>query len=108
MGLAGVNEIDRPLVGDKDGGQPVKIIKNQIGSLVGGKTPGKAEGEDPGLQSTFRVFQVRKVVGGINPGREPLPTMLGEHAVEVRDQDVSVFLPGCREILSKLGILAKG
>ena len=54
MGLARVDDLDRPIgIGDQ-GVQPVEVLKHEVGPLVGGEPPSEADREDVRIEHRLR------------------------------------------------------
>ena len=59
MGLAGKDDLDRPLGIVEQPIQPLEVGHDQVGPLVGGKAPGKADRQD---------VRIEQVAGGLDHG----------------------------------------
>src|ERR1019366_2903758 len=57
MGLAGEDELNRPVRISEDTRQAVGISQEQRGSLVGDEPPDKADGERSWIQKTSRGYE---------------------------------------------------
>ena len=86
MGLAGEQKIDRPVVVDRNLTEPLDIVEDQIGTLVGGEPTGKADGEDLRFQTAVGVNERREIVRRIDPGHAHLGTMQDQHPVDGIDE----------------------
>ena len=91
MGLAGDDELHRTLRIGQQPQQPLRIVQQQVRSLVGGKTTGEAQGQGVGIEQMPR----RSTASGGAPERQVTRTTVARVVNERRAGGVREIARAC-------------
>ena len=70
MGLAGNDELHGPLLIVQQSQQALRIVQQQVRSLVGGEAPGKTERQCIAVEQSLHIDRIgRRAIGGQLPGQ---------------------------------------